>query len=182
MKSNDFSIKKLVLAGLMLALALYLPFLTGQIPEIGKALAPMHLPVIIAGFLCGPKLGLIVGLIAPMLRSLLFGMPPMFPVATIMTFELAAYGFTAGLLYDRLKKTLPNIFVSLIGAMLVGRVVWGIASFVISLMLVKMNFGIQAFIAGAFIKAIPGIILQLIVVPMLVLVAQKVGVIEKRSS
>ena len=96
MKQNNT--KKLVYSALFLALALVLPFLTGQIQTFGQMLAPMHLPVLLCGFVCGPVWGLAVGAVAPLLRSLLFGMPPMFPTAVAMAFELAAYGLFTGLL------------------------------------------------------------------------------------
>lgn len=178
MKTSSLSIKKTVFSGLMLAAALLLPFVTGQIPEIGKVLSPMHIPVLIAGLLCGSKWGFLVGIIAPVLRSLIFTMPPM-PVAIIMSFELAAYGFVAGLIYSKLKKTFPNLMLSLVIAMLAGRFVWGIASFLMSLVLVEKSFSFQAFLAGGFIKALPGIIVHLIVVPAVVLAVEKVGWIEK---
>ena len=100
--------KKLVLnvslSGMFLALAYVLPFLTGQIPEIGSMLCPMHIPVLLCGFVCGAPYGLVVGFIAPMLRSLTLGMPPLFSTATAMAFELAVYGLVAGLLYKALPK------------------------------------------------------------------------------
>ena len=97
MKPNNT--KKLVYSALFLALALVLPFLTGQIQTFGQMLAPMHLPVLLCGFVCGPVWGLAVGAVAPLLRSLLFSMPPMFPTAVAMAFELAAYGLFTGLFY-----------------------------------------------------------------------------------
>lgn len=95
--------KKLVYSALFLALALVLPFLTGQIQTFGQMLAPMHLPVLLCGFLCGPVWGLAVGAVAPLLRSMMFGMPPMFPTAVAMAFELAAYGLFSGLFYHLLR-------------------------------------------------------------------------------
>jgi riboflavin transporter FmnP len=128
--------KKITFSGLFLALALLLPFLTGQIPQIGSALSPMHIPVLLCGFVIGAPYGLIVGFIAPLLRFMLFQMPPIFPVGTAMAFELAAYGLTAGILYKMLPKKTPYIYVSLILSMLIGRVVWGVTMFVISFVLV----------------------------------------------
>ena len=90
--------RKLTYAALFLALAMVLPFLTAQIPEIGSMLSPMHIPVLLCGFLCGWPWGLAVGFIAPPLRSVLFGMPAMFPGAAAMAFELATYGAVSGLL------------------------------------------------------------------------------------
>ena len=122
---NTLSTKKIVLGGLLLALGLVLPFLTGQIPKIGQMLLPMHLPVLIAGFVLGSPWGLAIGLLTPVLRSLLFGMPPMFPSAVVMGFELAAYGFFSGLFHKLLPQKNIFIYISLILAMVLGRGAWG---------------------------------------------------------
>ena len=98
------SLLKMILAAFFLALAYVMPFLTGQIPEIGSMLCPMHLPVLLCGFVCGAPYGLAVGLAAPVLRSLTLGMPPLFPVAFAMAFELAAYGLISGVLYRLFPK------------------------------------------------------------------------------
>lgn len=161
------SLKKLVLSGLFIALGLLLPFLTGQIPSIGSKLLPMHIPVLIAGYVCGWQYGLIIGFIIPLLRSILFGMPPMFPIAISMAFELAAYGLMTGLLYKLLPKKDINIFISLILAMISGRIVWGIVSYVL-FGIGGTAFSVEMFMAGAFINAIPGIIIQLIIIPVIV--------------
>ena len=108
------STKKVVLSGITIALGIYLPFLTGQIPSIGNMLLPMHIPILLCGFICGWKYGLITGFITPLLRSAMFTMPPMFPAAIAMAFELAAYGALTGLLYKVLPKGGKNVFLSLI--------------------------------------------------------------------
>ena len=118
---------RMILAALFLALTYVMPFLTGQIPEIGSMLCPMHLPVLLCGFICGWPLGLLVGFVAPVLRSLTLGMPPLFPTAVCMAFELAAYGAMAGLTHQLLPKKKPYIYCSLLVAMLVGRLVWGVS-------------------------------------------------------
>ena len=94
MKNKE--IYSITLSSVFLAIAYVLPFLTGQVPQIGSMLCPMHLPVILCGLICGWKYGLIVGLISPLLRSLTLGMPPLFPTAIAMSVELAAYGFISG--------------------------------------------------------------------------------------
>ncbi|MBO5098143.1 MAG: ECF transporter S component [Agathobacter sp.] len=170
MKKND--IKKLTLSAMFLALALVMPFLTGQIPQIGAMLCPMHIPVLLCGFFCGGPWGLLVGFVSPVLRSIIFGMPPMFPKAICMAFELATYGLVSGLLHKVLPKKKWTVYVSLILAMIAGRVVWGLA------MLICMGFdvtkfGASAFISGALLNAIPGIIVQLVLIPILVIVLEK---------
>ncbi|NLE24937.1 MAG: ECF transporter S component [Clostridiaceae bacterium] len=165
--------KKITFAGMFLALALLFPFLTGQIPQIGSALSPMHIPVLLCGFVCGGPYGLVIGFIAPLLRFMLFGMPPIFPTGIAMAFELAAYGMAAGLLYKILPKKIPYIYVSLVLSMLIGRVVWGIAMFIIALLAANIQFGFAAFLAGAFIKAVPGIILHIILIPIIIIALKK---------
>ena len=170
-KKMNHSVKKLVYAAVCLALCLVLPFLTGQIPQIGSMLLPMHLPVLLCGFLCGWKWGAAVGFTAPLLRHLLFHMPPM-PGAISMAFELAAYGLIVAVLYRKLGKKLPAIYLSLIGAMIGGRIVWGMAQTVI-LGINGKGFPKAAFWAGAVANAVPGIVLQLVLVPLLVVALQK---------
>ena len=168
-KQNN--ILKLVLAAMFLALAYVMPFLTGQIPEIGSMLCPMHIPVLLCGFVCGWPWGLLVGVIAPLLRSLTLGMPPLFPTAVCMAFELAAYGAMAGLMHKILPKKKISIYASLLTAMVVGRIVWGIAMYIC----MNINggaFTFAAFIGGAITNAIPGIILQIVLIPVLVMLIE----------
>ena len=170
-------LKKLVLSAFFLALGLVMPFLTGQIPEIGSMLLPMHIPVLICGFICGWKYGLIVGFVVPILRSFLFSMPPIM-TAIGMSFELAAYGAMTGLLYNKLQKSKLSIYLSLLLSMITGRVIWGLASVVIYG--VGGNaFSWQMFVGGALLNAIPGIILQLVLIPVLVMALERTGVMRE---
>ena len=168
------STKKLVLAGFFLALGLLLPFLTGQVPKIGNMLLPMHIPVLLSGFICGWQYGLVVGFVTPLLRSVLFGMPPMFPIAVAMAFELATYGLISGLLYRSLLKRKSSILISLISAMISGRIIWGIASYFL-FGISGSQFTIEIFMAGAFLNAIPGIILQIILIPIIVTLLERLN-------
>ncbi len=161
------NVKKLVLSGAFIGIGLILPMMTMNIPKIGNMLCPMHIPVLLCGFICGGPYGLMVGFITPLLRSLIFGMPVMFPGAICMAFELSAYGFIAGILAARLKPTMANLYISLIVSMILGRVVWGVAAFIIYGLL-GMEFTVQQFIAGGFINAVPGIIIQLMLIPGIV--------------
>ena len=164
-------IRKLTYSAVCLALCMILPFLTGQIPQIGSALCPMHIPVLLAGFLCGPWWAMAVGAVAPLLRFALFGMPPLFPTGAAMCFELAAYGLVSGLLYTRLPKCTANIYVSLISAMLLGRIIWAVVRMI--LMVGGAPFTLAIFLADGFINAIPGIIVQLILIPLLVTAVER---------
>lgn len=158
----------LVTSAVCLALCLVLPFLTGQIPQIGSALSPMHIPVLLCGFLCGPAYAAAVGFIAPLLRFVLFGMPPLFPTGVAMCFELLTYGLVCSLLYRRLPRKTSSIYASLITAMLCGRVVWGIVRVILS-GVSQSAFTWAAFMAGAFTNAVPGIIVHIILIPVLVM-------------
>lgn len=166
---------KLVSVAMFIAVGLVLPFLTGQIPQIGKMLLPMHLPVILCGLICGPYYGLFAGFILPLVRSLIFSVPVLYPTAIAMAFELAAYGFLSGFLFARAKwQCIKSLYRCLILAMLGGRAVWGIATAV--LMGVSGDaFTLSAFFSGAFLTAIPGIILQLVTVPAVMLALRVSG-------
>ena len=166
------STRNMVLAAMFLALAMVLPLLTGQIQSIGNALSPMHIPVLLCGFFCGPFYGLAVGLIAPLLRFALFGMPPIMPTGIAMCFELATYGMVSALLYRALGRRPWSVFVALIGAMIAGRLVWGLARFILA-GLSGSEFGVQAFLAGALLNAIPGIILHIVLIPIIVLALKR---------
>ena len=119
---SSVQIRKLTYSALYLAIALVLPFLTGQIPEIGSMLCPMHIPALLCGFVCGWPWGLAVGFVSPLLRSLLFGMPTAY-TAVAMAFELAAYGAVSGILYRIFPRRNWSVYVTLIAAMIVGRLV-----------------------------------------------------------
>jgi len=169
----------MVIAAVCLALCLVLPFLTGQIPEIGSALSPMHIPVFLCGFAAGWPYAMVIGLIAPFLRFALFGMPPLFPMGVAMAFELATYGLVSGLLYRALPKRKASIYVSLVAAMLVGRVVWGVVRLALA-GLSNTTFGWAAFMAGAFTQAVPGIVCHLLLIPIIVIALDKAKLISRK--
>lgn len=170
--------KKLAYAALFLALCLVLPLLTGQIPQVGSMLLPMHIPVLLCGLVCGWQYGAAVGFVAPLLRSLLFTMPKLYPVAIAMAFELLTYGLIIGLVYRRLaKKGMVGVYAALVTAMVAGRLVWGVAE-VVLLGLNGNAFTAQAFLAGALLNAVPGIIVQLILIPAVMAALQKAGAVE----
>ncbi len=171
-----FTVKQLALGGLFLALGLVLPFLTAQVPQIGSMLLPMHIPVLLCGFVCGGPMGLLVGAVTPLLRSMMFGMPPLFPTATAMAFELAAYGFLAGTLYRRLPRRPLWIYLDLVLAMAGGRVVWGAVSMALYAALGN-PFTWEIFWAGAVYNALPGILLQLVLIPPVVMALRKNGLV-----
>lgn len=166
--------KKLVLAAFLMALGIVLPFLTGQIQQIGNMLLPMHIPVLLCGFLCGWQYGLAVGFCTPLLRSALFGMPPLMPTAAAMAVELAVYGLMTGILYRKLPKKTPYLYVSLLGAMIAGRIAWGIVGIPLYGM-AGNGFSVQIFLSGALLNAIPGIILQIVLLPIIMMALTRAG-------
>ena len=171
-------IRCMVYAAVCLALCLALPFLTGQIPEVGNMLAPMHLPVLLAGFLCGPWWGALVGAIAPVYRYFLFGMPPIFPTGFAMCFELATYGLVSGWLYRHLPEKRSCIYAALITAMVAGRIVWGLVMMMVAAG-GAAGFTWAVFLSGAVLNAIPGILLQLVLIPVLVMALEKAGILRR---
>lgn len=165
-------IKKLTLSAMFLAIGLVLPFLTGQIQVIGSMLLPMHIPVLLCGLICGWAYGGAIGVVLPLLRFAIFGMPPM-PNCISMAFELATYGLAVGLLYNMSKwKCIFSLYRSMLIAMVLGRVVWGIAQAII-LGITGSGFTMQMFLAGALLNAIPGIILQLVLIPVIMVVLDR---------
>ena len=171
---NSTRLRKLTYSALYMAIALILPFVTGQIPEIGAMLCPMHIPALLCGFMCGWPWGVAVGFISPLLRSVMFGMPAMFPAAIAMAFELAVYGGMAGLLYSRLPRKKWMIYAALLISMIAGRVVWGAVQALLA-GLSGNSFTWTLFLTGAVINAIPGIIMQLALIPVLVVTMDKAG-------
>ena len=168
----------LVLAAMFIAVGIVLPFFTGQIPQLGNMLLPMHLPVLLCGLICGWQYGGVVGFVLPLLRYMLFGMPPIFPTGVAMAFELAAYGLIAGFLYNRSRwQCVFSLYRSLIVAMIAGRVVWGTVQLLIT-GVAGEAFTWQMFMAGAFLNAIPGILLQLVFIPAVMVALDRTGIVR----
>ena len=186
MRKQSRGIKKLVLSAMFMAIGLVLPFITGQIQQIGNMLLPMHIPVLFCGLICGWQYGAVVGFVLPLLRYVLFGMPPIFPTGVSMSFELAVYGAGIGLnmqqfgkrnTTDSGKNYVRNLDLALIGAMLAGRIVWGLVRFILARATMQ-PFTMEMFMAGAFLTAIPGIIVQLILIPGIMAALKRVGVLN----
>lgn len=172
------NIKNLTLAAMFLAIGVVLPLLTGQIPQIGNMLLPMHIPVFLCGLICGWQYGATVGFILPLLRYAIFGMPVLFPTGIAMSFELLTYGLVAGLLYGLSRwQCVIALYRSMIAAMLAGRVVWGIVQMIL-LGITGDGFTWQMFMAGAFLNAIPGIIVQLILIPAIMVALNRTGLVR----
>jgi len=169
--------KKTAFTGLCVALGLLLPLAFHFIPGGGSVFLPMHIPVLLCGLVCGWRYGFACGVLAPLASHLMTGMPPS-AVLPGMLCELAVYGVVSGLLLERVwpQKNTLNIYLSMIGAMLSGRIVAGIVKAAI------FNVGeysLEIWIAGSFIKAIPGILLQLAVIPVIVIALTKAGMVPE---
>ena len=166
MKRND--ILRIIIAGICLALAYVLPFLTGNNYKLGSMLCLMHIPVLLCGFFCGWHWGLSVGAIAPLLRAFTLGAPALFPTAICMAFELATYGAVAGIMHKALPKKKPFIICSLATAMIFGRIVFGIVKYLC--IGIKGSYAFNVFLTEAFVTALPGIIIQIVLIPVIVMV------------
>ncbi len=170
-------VKKLAVTAMLFAVGMVLPFFIGQIPAIGKMLLPMHIPVLLCGFIVGWQYGALIGFLLPIVRGLVFGMPPLYPNAIAMAFEMAAYGFVSGYLYSHAKwQCTKMLYISLVTAMLAGRLVWAFAE-VILLGIGGNTFTWKMFAAGAFLNAIPGIIVQLVLIPLIMVALRRAKVV-----
>ena len=165
--AKNKSLLKLVYSAVCLALAMVLPLFLGQVQIFMQGISPMHIPALLCGLICGPAYGAAVGFIAPLLRSLIFSMPPM-AVAIPMAFELAVYGLVAGLLYKALKKMnfWPRTYIAMIAAMLLGRIVGGAAKAVV-MGIGGEGYSFSAFVSAYFVGTSVGMVLHLIIVPLI---------------
>lgn len=178
---KDKKVLNLVSAAMFLAIGLILPLFTGKIPQIGKMLLPMHLPVFLCGLICGWQYGLAVGFLLPLLSSALFSMPVLYPMGISMAFELAAYGALSGFLFSHARwQCIRSLYRCLLISMLCGRIVWGIAEGVL-LGLGGNVLTLQAFITGAFLSSVPGIIIQLLLIPSIMLMLDKTHLVPFRN-
>lgn len=163
--------KKIVFAALFIAIGVVLPLCFHMVPSGGNIFLPMHLPVIIGGMLIGPYYGLLVGFLTPTISHLLTAMPPSV-VYPGMTLELMSYAFFSGLLIRIIKtnyKTL-NVYLALIPTMLMGRIISGVTNATI---FQAGKYSFEAWITASFITAIPGIVIQLIVIPVVYIFSEK---------
>lgn len=173
-------IRLLVTSALLLAVGLVLPFLTGQLPVLGKLMSPLHIPAYLCGLVCGPVWGVLLGILLPLLRMLLFGMP-MLPSALPMAFECAAYGLCTGLIYRVTKARFANrfclpIFCAMIPSMMAGRIVGGLtkALFLASGVIASQApFTFSVFIASYFVDTSVGALIHLILVPLVMAALKK---------
>lgn len=169
--NKKFNTRELILAGVLLALGIVVPMIFHTVGIMGTVFLPMHIPVLIGGLLISPVLALLLGVITPILNSILTGMPPMFPMAVIMMFELGAYGLFSSIATRKLKL---NSILALIVSMILGRVVAGVTVFILS-----SYFGVQlnpiVFAKSGIIAGLPGITIQLILIPSLVYALSRIN-------
>lgn len=163
---------------MFLAIGMVLPFLTGQIPQIGNMMLPMHIPVLLCGLICGWQYGAVLGFVLPLLRYLIFGMPVLFPTGAAMAFELMTYGLVIGLVYSLSRwKCIISLYRALIAAMIAGRIVWAAAQMIL-LGVSGGAFTMKMFLAGAFFNAVPGIIIQLVLIPTVMVALGRTGLVH----
>ena len=173
--------KNLTLSAMFLAIGMVLPFLTGQIPQIGNMMLPMHIPVLLCGVICGWQSGAALGVILPLIRYMVFGMPVLFPTGIAMAFEMLTYGLVIGLVYSLSRwKCIVSLYRALISAMIAGRVVWAVAQMIL-LGVSGGAFTMKMFLAGAFLNAVPGIIIQLVLIPAVMVALGRTGMVQFHS-
>ncbi len=174
--TKEKTILKITLSGLLLSLGYVLPFLTGNIPEIGSMLSPMHIPVFICGLLCGWKYGLGIGIILPLLRGVTIGMPILYPAALAMSLELGTYGLVCGFIKNR--NQIINIYIVMIISMIFGRLIWGIVRYLMTIFDQTLSFSLEIFLSSAVLSAWPGIILHLLIIPPIIIGLNKLSFIK----
>ena len=179
-KTTKQTVFNLVLAAMFLAIGIVLPFFTGQIPQIGRMLLPMHLPVLLCGLICGWPYGAFCGIVGPVLSSILSNMPPAAMLVSMIP-ELCAYGLFSGLLMKLIRtgRTAVDLYLSLIPAMVLGRVAGGIAQAAFYLSDAR-PYSIAIWAGSYVLGTLPAIILQLILLPALVMVLVRAGLIPVR--
>jgi uncharacterized membrane protein len=147
----------------MVAVGVLLPLITSHGFGVqGTVLLPMHIPVLLSGLLLGPRYGLMVGLVTPALSCLLTSMPPVYPMLPIMLCELAVYGLASGLLAKKF-----SVHISLIGAMLSGRLTYAAVFYALLLNDPDMK---ALSVTAAVTTGIAGIVIQVILIPPLALI------------
>lgn len=168
--------RKMIVTAMCAALCVVLPMAFHTIPNAGSIFLPMHIPVLLCGFLCGWPYGLLCGLLGPCLSSMITGMPPA-AVLPSMVCELAAYGLVTGLVYSRIRtgSRLGDIYISLLTAMVCGRVFYGVLN---ALIFQAGSYSMEIWLAAAFTTALPGIVIQLVVIPALLLALERSRVIQ----
>lgn len=173
------ALNKLVITGVCIALCIVLPIALHAIPNAGTLLSPMHLPVLLCGLICGAPYGLACGLIAPLLSSLITSMPPAAMLPAMMI-EFAVYGLVSGLLihFVRADRVIVNLYISLLGAMLSGRIIAGIAR---ALFFAGGTYSWNAWATAYFVKSLPGIIIQLILIPIIYLALRRANLIGTKK-
>ena len=160
------ALRRMIYTALMVAMGVVLPLAFHAIPNAGSIFLPMHIPVLICGLLCGAPYGLVCGILTPLMSHWISGMPPL-PYLPSMLCELAAYGLLAGVLMFLLRKQnrYMGVYLSLAGAMICGRIVWGLLN---ALIFRAGAYTLEIWMTGAFVTALPGLIIQIIVIPALI--------------
>ena len=170
-------LRRLTMCALCTALCVVLPMAFHAIPNAGQVMLPMHIPVLLCGMLCGAPYGVACGLLGPFLSHTLTGMP-LAPVLPSMMAECAAYGLgvSVGLRFVRTGRTYRDLYIAQIGAMLLGRVVSG----VIKAFTLSAGYSMQAWLMASFVTALPGIAVQLVLLPLLVRTLMRAEIIPER--
>ncbi len=162
--NKKFNTQQLVKAAMIIALGLIIPQAFHSVKNAGSVFLPMHIPVLLAGFFVDPVLALCVGILTPILSFLFTGMPP-FPILYVMIIELGTYGLVTAIAYNKFKF---NLYVSLLSGMICGRIMSIMGNLIILHLLLSKSFSFVKVASGLFVTGIPGIVIQLILIPVIV--------------
>lgn len=173
---SKFGIKQMVLTAMFIAIGITLPLAFHAIPNAGRVFLPMHIPILLCGIIVGFPYGLACGIVTPLLSSFFMGMPQT-AILPSMLCELAAYGAASSLLmrYVKVKNTYAKLYISLIGAMVFGRVFYGILN---SLIFSAGAYSMQVWLTAAFVTALPGVAIQILTIPTIVIILRKARLID----
>lgn len=171
-------VKKAILTAACIALCVVLPMAFHAIPNAGNIYCPMHMPVLLCGLVCGWPFGLLCGVAGPVLSSLFTGMPSM-AYLPAMIIELAVYGLTAGLLMQvvHTKRVMADLYISLVVALLAGRIVAGASR---ALIFASGSYSLEAWVTSYFVTALPGLLIQLALLPVIAVALEKARLIPVR--
>ncbi len=171
-------IRNLVITALFIALCVVLPLAFHAVPDAGSIISPIHIPALLCGLICGPFYGLACGLLGTLLSSVITNMPPMAYLPPMLV-EMAVYGFVSGLMMKliRTKKIYVDLYASLISAMLIGRILAGLAK---GFIFAAGFFTIEMWAVSYFVTALPGIIIHLALIPTIVFALEKTKLIPRR--
>lgn len=175
------TIKRICICAICIAMCYVLPLALHPF-GLGQVLSPMHLPVLLCGLICGWGYGALCGVLGPIVSSLLSSMPSATALISMIP-ELCVYGLVSGLLMKLIRTRRPalDLYAAMLPAMLLGRVVGGLAKVLFYASgVLDSGLTLAAWVSAYFVASWPGIVLQLVLLPLLYFVLEKSRLIPQR--